>query len=335
MAVPKTYDRDQVASVLKNIEKVYRTSLDSTEKKYTSLLASRDKEIAVLSEENGELKSALSEVSALLNLYKLQTNSKLSSLKEENARLSHVISAYEKLLRGDNKVMFNGKMKAVTFSYDDGVTQDRRLIRLLDKYGLKCTFNISSGLFSHASPIVVNGVTVPHVRFPKEEIKSLYEGHEVAVHGITHPCLKNLTDEEIIHEVEDDRIALSEIVGYDVVGMAYPFGTGSMNDHVADLIAKNTGVRYSRTTTSTHAFEPQTELLKFNPTIHQHGEMDRMFELAKEFVEMKPDSPKIFYIWGHSYEIDARDDWDRLEEFFALISGHDDIFYGTNKDVLL
>ena len=33
--------------------------------------------------------------------------------------------------------MFGGKMKAVTFSYDDGVLQDKRLIEILDKYGLK------------------------------------------------------------------------------------------------------------------------------------------------------------------------------------------------------
>ena len=38
-------------------------------------------------------------------------------------------------------------MKALTFSYDDGVTQDKRLIKILNKYGLKCTFNINSGLF--------------------------------------------------------------------------------------------------------------------------------------------------------------------------------------------
>ena len=37
--------------------------------------------------------------------------------------------------------MFNGKKKTVTFSYDDGITQDIRLIELLNKYGLKCTFN--------------------------------------------------------------------------------------------------------------------------------------------------------------------------------------------------
>ncbi len=35
--------------------------------------------------------------------------------------------------------MFNRKMKAVTFSYDDGVTQDIRLIDMFNKYGLKAT----------------------------------------------------------------------------------------------------------------------------------------------------------------------------------------------------
>ncbi len=37
-------------------------------------------------------------------------------------------------------------MKYLTFSYDDGVTQDIRLIELFNKYGMKATFNINSGL---------------------------------------------------------------------------------------------------------------------------------------------------------------------------------------------
>ena len=40
------------------------------------------------------------------------------------------------------KVMFNGKNKAITFSYDDGVMQDIRLIEIFNKYNLKATFNI-------------------------------------------------------------------------------------------------------------------------------------------------------------------------------------------------
>ena len=40
--------------------------------------------------------------------------------------------------------MWNGKLKAITFSYDDAVTQDIRMIELMDKYGLKGTFNLNS-----------------------------------------------------------------------------------------------------------------------------------------------------------------------------------------------
>ena len=37
--------------------------------------------------------------------------------------------------------MWNGKKKAVTFSYDDGVTQDCRLVEMMNTYGVKGTFN--------------------------------------------------------------------------------------------------------------------------------------------------------------------------------------------------
>ena len=33
-------------------------------------------------------------------------------------------------------------MKALTFSYDDGVTTDERLIEIFKRYGMKCTFNL-------------------------------------------------------------------------------------------------------------------------------------------------------------------------------------------------
>ena len=58
--------------------------------------------------------------------------------------------------------------------------------------------------------------------------------------------------------------------------------------------------------------------------------------LGTSFIELKPETPKVFYIWGHSYEMDyGADYWVKLEEFFKLISNKDDIFYGTNKEVLL
>ena len=59
-------------------------------------------------------------------------------------------------------------------------------------------------------------------------------------------------------------------------------------------------------------------------------------EMGQRFVELNPSTPQIFYIWGHAYEMDFKPDyWIKLEEFFKLISNRSDIFYGTNKDVLL
>ena len=231
--------------------------------------------------------------------------------------------------------MFQGKMKAVTFSYDDGVTQDQRLIRLFDRYGLKCTFNLNSGLLGRPGSLIREDVTVAHVKPRASEVRGIYAGHEIAGHTLTHPALSALTDEEVVREVEEDRLALSEIAGYEVVGMAYPGGTHVMNDHVADLIRTRTGIRYARTTTSTHSFDLQENLYVFNPTVYHHPEWDALFELGEKFVSLRAEKPQIFYIWGHAYEFDIHGDWERFEDFCRLISGKSDIFYGTNRQVLL
>ena len=228
--------------------------------------------------------------------------------------------------------MFNGKMKAVTFSYDDAVTQDLRLIEMFNKYGLKATFNINSELLGRGNTLVREGSTIKHNKVWPEEIKYIYKGHEIAVHSLTHPNLTECDDAEVIRQVEEDRKNLTQLAGYEVYGMAYPCGPN--DDRVAGLIREYTGVRYSRTVTESFSFELQENLYRFNPTVY-HRNWDKMFELAEEFISLKPDSPKIFYIWGHSYEFDIKDEWDKFEEFCSLISHKDDIFYGTNKEVLL
>ena len=227
------------------------------------------------------------------------------------------------------------KMKAVTFSFDDGVTQDIRMVELMNKYGLLGTFNINSDLLAKKGMLNIGGQRIAHYKVHPDDVKSIYEGHEVAVHTLTHPNLTGCSEEEIIRQVENDRIRLSELVGYEVVGMAYPCGGVNNDDRVAEIIRKNTGVKYSRTITSSDSFDPQENLLRFNPTVH-YIKMDRMMELGREFVDLKAETPKVFYVWGHSYEMDMVGDfWVRLEEFFKLISNRDDIFYGTNKEVIL
>ena len=231
--------------------------------------------------------------------------------------------------------MFNGKMKALTFSYDDGVLQDRRLIEIFDKYGLKATFNLNSALLGKPGALLRDGVTVDHTKVAAEDVRAVYAGHEVAAHTLTHPFLPRIADaDEIARQVEEDRLALSELVGYEVIGFAYPGGGVNHDRRVADIIRQRTGVRYGRTTDSTHAFAPQTDLFEFNPTVYHHVEMAEMFRLGEAFLQMKADTPQIFYVWGHAYELDIRDEWGRFEEFCRMMAGAADIFYGTNREVL-
>ena len=231
--------------------------------------------------------------------------------------------------------MFNGKMKAITFSYDDGVTQDQRLIRLFDKYGMKATFNLNSGTLGNGGSLVREEVTVSHAKPRPCEVKEIYKNHEVAAHTIVHPMLTDKPDDYIIEQVEGDRKALSEIVEYDVKGFAYPGGGVNFNRHVADVIRDNTGIKYCRTTVSSHNFDIQDDLYVFEPTVYHHCEWDKMEKLAEKFLELTPDKPQIFYIWGHAYEFDIHKDWERFEEFLQKIAFKDDIFYGTNSEVLL
>ena len=232
--------------------------------------------------------------------------------------------------------MFHGKMKAVTFSYDDGVTQDRRLISILNRYGLRATFNLNSGLFASAAAFYDErkNVTFPHVRLRASEISGVYAGHEVAAHTLTHPLLKDLPDAQIVREVEDDRRALSALAGQAVRGFAYPFGTRGVDARTVQIIRRQTGVQYARTTTSTHAFDLPEDLLLLHPTV-RHAEWDAMFALAERFLSLQPDAPQVFYIWGHAYEFERDGDWERFETFCQMISRRDDIFYGTNAQVYL
>ena len=270
--------------------------------------------------------------------------------------------------------MWNGKNKAITFSFDDGVIQDKRLVKLFDKYNLKGTFNLNSELLGRCNLVgcgrihrneipnpkikevlakydksfdfniaealqEVEGSNNPeqalkYIKIFPEEVKDLYKNHEVAVHTLTHPNLTELSKEEVIYQVEQDRLNLCKLVGYNVDMMAYPCGGTNNNDEVAQIIKENTGVKFSRTITSTYNFDLQDNLLRFNPSVYIY-QTDKMFELAEEFVNLKTDTPKLFYIWGHSYEFDdkTRCTWETFEKFLQIIANKNDIYYGTNSEV--
>ena len=225
--------------------------------------------------------------------------------------------------------MWQGKKKALTFSYDDGVTQDRRLVEIFNRYGLKGTFNLNSGLMSEEKGFTENQRQMWIYHINEADVPAVYDGHEVAVHTCTHPALTLLSDEQLKEEIEADKAALERITGKDVVGMAYPYG--EFDERVCAAV-KAAGLAYSRTVVSSYDFALPKTPLTWAHTCHHNDE--RLFELAERFLATEAEEPQLFTVWGHSYEFDVNDNWDRIERFCALLAGRDDIFYATNREAL-
>lgn len=244
-------------------------------------------------------------------------------------------SWYNKLEKRASRLWEEGESrmapkKILTFSYDDGVTQDLRLIEILNRYHLKGTFNLNSGCLGQKNHFMCRGAMVRHMRFTAGAAQRVYAGHEIAVHTLNHPNLTKMDDAEVIRQVREDQRALEAIAGYPITGMAYPEGGVNHDDRVVRLIRENTNLRYARTITSSYSFHPQQDLLRFAPTVY-HIEWERMEELAEAFIHLKTDTPKLFYIWGHSYEFDIDDSWERFERLCARLAFRRDMQYLTNR----
>lgn len=222
-----------------------------------------------------------------------------------------------------------GKAKVLTLSYDDGVEQDIRLIDIMKANGLKGTFNINTGCYAAEGTVFPEGQI--HRRMTKSLAKETYlnSGMEVAVHTLTHPYLEWEADNVCAYEVLQDRKNIEEDYGVITRGMAYPYGTYS-DSVVATL--KQCGIVYSRTVITTEKFDIPTDWLRLPTTCHHNN--PRLMELAETFVENKvPRNPWLFYLWGHSYEFEQKDNWHVIEEFAEYTGNREDIWYATNIEI--
>lgn len=228
-------------------------------------------------------------------------------------------------------VRFPGfKQKALTLSYDDGIRQDKRLIAIMQKYGLKGTFNINSGCFAEKYEGIERG------RMTKEEALDLYlsSGMEVAMHGYRHFSLASVDTALAIEDILTDRKALENMFCRVINGLAY--ANGSYTDEIIELL-KKIGIEWARVVGQSEKFDLPTDWMKWQGTCHHDN--PRLMELAKEFVEQKAHwyywgrNLQLFYIWGHSYEFDTNDNWEVIEKFAEYIGGREDIWYATNGEI--
>lgn len=215
------------------------------------------------------------------------------------------------------------KRFALTFSWDDGVVEDRPLVEFMNEHGLKGTFNLNSAPLARGDEKVGQ-----YGRILASEVASLYAGHEVAIHTVTHPWLEKLDVTQIATEVLDDRKALEDLVGYPVRGMAYPFGTYS--PRVIEVL-RALGIVYCRTTQRVEDCFPTQEPLAWHTTSHVFTQEPA--NVADRFQQWR-DNPRksgVFFVWGHSYEFGRQNDrWADMPRLLKPLAGHEDVWYCTN-----
>ena len=230
-----------------------------------------------------------------------------------------------------------GKPKAVTFSYDDGCRADIKLSQILTKYGLKGTFNLNSAWL---------GKSDTDWHLTREEIKEyiIDKGHEIAVHGAEHKANGNIRPIEGIQDVFNCRLGLEKDFDMIVRGMAYPdsgvghFHNGTTMSDVENYLKELDIVYAHALGKKNDTFDLPEDWYQWMPTAHHDS--PEVFELIDKFINYKLTDtylarriPKLFYLWGHAYEFDQNDNWNRMEKICEKLSNKNDCWYATNIEI--
>ena len=228
----------------------------------------------------------------------------------------------------------NGKTKAVTLSYDDGCNDDIKFVEIINRYGLKCTFNLVGKKIEKEFPLSKD--------FIQENILS--KGHEIATHGYNHRAQDRIRPIEGIRDIIDCRIALENAFGIIVRGMAFPDSSVNrfkepdaykrIQRYIGDL-----EVDYVRSASGDNdKFDLPEDWHNWIPTVHHTN--PQIMEYIDKFIELNVSgqygasrTPKLFYMWGHSYEFEEKQNWDLLERICQKLSQKNDIWYATNIEL--
>lgn len=216
-----------------------------------------------------------------------------------------------------------GNQGACTSSWDDGTTHDYRLVEMFDRYGLKATWNLNSGMLS-------KNAEQSHWKdyIQKEDVKRLYQDHEVAVHTVHHPRPWLMHSSQFAVEILEDKKALEALVGYPIIGFCYPFGRG----HDPDLLNQTVyscGLRYARSSQGQTSFDLPKDFLRWQGLGHYTIDLRAQW---KRFCQY--DGPdKLFNFWGHSYECEDRNNWHVVEDFCKAVADTEGIWHATHGQI--
>lgn len=199
----------------------------------------------------------------------------------------------------------------VIISFDDGGNLDRKAAELCGKYGFTATFYLTS----HEA---INNKAL--------YLELISKGFEIGGHTVTHPQdIKRLENEQVCYEILQNKADLEKLFNIKVERFCYP--RGRHNQYVRDLV-KAAGYKEARTTLVLHGYSGIKNTMEIPTTIHMFNRKEycgcdwlevakKYFLLIKDF--SKTNSNTFFSLWGHSWELEKNNDWDKFEELLAFM----------------
>ena len=236
------------------------------------------------------------------------------------------------------------KQIIVTTSWDDGHKLDLKLAKLLKKYGIKGTFYISPKNREFREEDLLSD----------DEIIKLNRDFEIGAHTMTHPRLTKIREREAFNEIIESKKYLENLIKKKVKCFCYP--GGKYNNKVKELV-KEAGFIVARTTEQILTTIPG-DLFEFGTTIQVFplsiravcGEIKFaiknniklipfMFtkdwaKIAKNTFDYVNQNGGVWHLWGHSWEIDKYNDWNKFEKVLSYISKRKNVQYLTNYEII-
>jgi|SRR5450755_4515306 peptidoglycan-N-acetylglucosamine deacetylase len=228
----------------------------------------------------------------------------------------------------------------VTTSWDDGHKLDSRLAALLKKYNMQGTFYICPQDREFAREDLLS----------TQDMLSISKDFEIGGHTITHPHLTQVPISEADDEIARSKTYLENLLQKEVTAFCYPYG--DYNDAVKSLIKKH-GYRLARTT-KRYAFDIPQDTFAIPTTFHTYAHYSDLHKilyfsdfsfprvrkywdwekLAMALFDRTCQTGGVFHLWGHSWEIEKYNGWQKLENIFAYIAQKKNVIHQTNTACL-
>jgi peptidoglycan-N-acetylglucosamine deacetylase len=234
--------------------------------------------------------------------------------------------------------------RLITTSWDDGHPKDIKIASLLEKYNLPGTFYIPK-------------TNTENSVMDENCIYELSKKFEIGGHTLTHVRLYNKSDLFLDSEIGGCFNWLKTLLGNAPVSFCFP---GGVLTKAAVRSATTSGFKVMRTTELLSTINPlPNNLIPTTLQIFQHQRISYIkntikrnryksmlhwmgsscskdiLKLTDYYLDDILKKGGCFHLWGHSWEIEEYNLWNKLNEILNHISNLSEFKYIQNKDMMI